>query len=132
MRLLVAFLYETILRSDLCDIKLYMTDPTAVRMEGFGIDIIYSVECEFFVDVCLCYHNSNDTYYVRIKKMEFVLCVPTYASQLDYYTPGSMHLGGGDLKVVCHLPTNSHDIFPRIGSHCFHLWTGPKCCPNLK
>ena len=36
------------------------------------------------------------------------------------------------LKVVCHLPTNSHDIFPRIGSHCFHLWTQPKCCPNLK
>ena len=36
------------------------------------------------------------------------------------------------LKVVCHLPTNSHDIFPRKGSHCFHLWTQPKCCPNLK
>ena len=36
------------------------------------------------------------------------------------------------LKVVCHLPTNSHDIFPRIGSHCFHLWTQPKCCLNLK
>ena len=36
------------------------------------------------------------------------------------------------LKVVCHLSTNSHDIFPRIGSHCFHLWTQPKCCPNLK
>ena len=36
------------------------------------------------------------------------------------------------LKVVCHLPTNSHDIFPRIGSHCFHLWTEPQCCPNLK
>ena len=36
------------------------------------------------------------------------------------------------LQVVCHLPTNSHDIFPRIGSHCFHLWTEPKCCPNLK
>ena len=77
-----------------------MADPTAVLMEGFGIDIIYSVECEFFVDVCLCYHNSNDTYYVRIKKMEFVLCVPTYASQLDYYTPGSMQLGGGDLTKI--------------------------------
>ena len=37
MRLLVAFLYETILRSDLCDIKLYMADPTAARLEGFGI-----------------------------------------------------------------------------------------------
>ena len=36
------------------------------------------------------------------------------------------------LKVVCHLPTNSNDIFPRIGSHCFHLWTQPECCPNLK
>ena len=36
------------------------------------------------------------------------------------------------LKVVCHLPTNSHDIFPRIGSHCFPLWTQSKCCPNLK
>ena len=36
------------------------------------------------------------------------------------------------LKVVCHLPTNSHDIFPRIGSHCFHFRTQPKCCPNLK
>ena len=37
MRLLVAFLYETILRSDLCDFKLYMADPTAARLEGFGI-----------------------------------------------------------------------------------------------
>ena len=25
------------------------------------------------------------------------------------------------LKVVCHLPTNSHDIFPSIERHCFHL-----------
>ena len=39
---------------------------------------------------------------------------------------------GNVLKVVCHLPTNSNDIFPRIGSHCFHLWTQPECCPNLK
>ena len=40
-------------------------------------DIIYSVECEFFfVDICLCYHKSNDTYYVRIKIMEFVPYVP--------------------------------------------------------
>ena len=37
MRLLAAFLYETILRSDLCDVKLYMADPTAVRLEAFGI-----------------------------------------------------------------------------------------------
>ena len=59
--------------------------------------IIYSVECEFFVDICLCYHNSNDTYYVRIKMMEFVPYVGTYTSQLDYYTPGSMQLDGGDL-----------------------------------
>ena len=27
------------------------------------------------------------------------------------------------LKGVCHLPTNTHYIFPRIVSHCFHLWT---------
>ena len=25
------------------------------------------------------------------------------------------------LKGVCHRPTNTHYIFPRIGSHCFHL-----------
>ena len=37
-----------------------------------------------------------------------------------------------NLKVVCHLPTNSHYIFPRIGSHYFHLWTQSKCCPDLK
>ena len=42
------------------------------------------------------------------------------------------HVGYQDLKVVCHLPTNSQDIFPRIGSHCFHLWTQPKYCSNLK
>ena len=42
--------------------------------------IIYSVECEFFVDICLCYHNSNDTYYVRIKLMEFVPYVPMLPS----------------------------------------------------
>ena len=42
--------------------------------------IIYSVECEFFVDICLCYHNSNDTYYVRIKMMEFVPYVPMLPS----------------------------------------------------
>ena len=99
MRLLVAFLYETILRSDLCDIKLYMADPTAVRMEGFGIYIIYSVECDFFVDVCLCYHNSNDTYYVRIKE-DGIRPLRTYASQLDYNTPGSMQLDGGDLTKI--------------------------------
>ena len=28
-----------------------------------------------------------------------------------------------DLKGVCHLPTNTHYIFPMIGSHCFHLST---------
>ena len=44
----------------------------------------------------------------------------------------SLPINAPPLKVVCHLPTNSHDIFPRIGSHCFHLWTQPKCCPNLK
>ena len=36
------------------------------------------------------------------------------------------------LKVVCRLQTNSHYIFPRIGSHGFHLWTQSKCCPDLK
>ena len=33
-------------------------------------------------------------------------------------------LGGqlpNQLKGVCHLPTNNHYIFPRRGSHCFHL-----------
>ena len=62
-------------------------------------DIIYSVECEFFVDVCLCYHNSNDTYYVRIKN-DRIRPLRTYASQLDYYTPGSMQLDGGDLTKI--------------------------------
>ena len=28
------------------------------------------------MDICRCYHNSNDTYYVRIKMMEFVPYVP--------------------------------------------------------
>ena len=36
------------------------------------------------------------------------------------------------LKVVCRLPTNSRDIFPRIERHYFHLWTQSKCGPNLK
>ena len=62
-------------------------------------DIIYSVECEFFVDVCLCYHNSNDTYYVRIKN-DGIRPLRTYASQLDYYTPGSMQLDGGDYTYL--------------------------------
>ena len=68
MRHLVAFLYETILRSDLCDIKLYMADPTAARMEGFGILFIPFSANFSWMSVYLCYHNSNDTYYVRIKK----------------------------------------------------------------
>ena len=30
-------------------------------------------------------------------------------------------------------PSNEFQwFFPRIGSHCFHLWTQPECCPNLK
>ena len=33
---------------------------------------------------------------------------------------------------MCHLQTNFHYIFPRTGSHCFHLWTQSKCCPDLK
>ena len=45
--------------------------------------IIYSVECKFFVDVCLCYHNSNN--YARIKN-DGIRPLRTYASQLDYYT----------------------------------------------
>ena len=31
------FFMKLLLRSDLCDIKLYMADPTAVQMEGFGV-----------------------------------------------------------------------------------------------
>ena len=92
-----AFLYETILRSDLCDIKLYMADPTSA--DGGLRGIIYSVECEFFVDVCLCYHNSNNTYYAHIKN-DGIRPLRTYASQLDYYTPGSMQLDGGDLTKI--------------------------------
>ena len=49
MILLVAFLYETILRSGLCDIKLYGR-PNRSAAGGLR-DIIYSVECEFFVAV---------------------------------------------------------------------------------
>ena len=62
--------------------------------------IIYSVECEFFVDICLCYHNSNDTYYVRMKMMEFVPDVPMLPSWIIIPTPGSMQLDGGDLIKI--------------------------------
>ena len=41
------FLYETKLRSDLCDIKLYMAGPTAVQMEGFGI-LFIPLSANFF------------------------------------------------------------------------------------
>ena len=50
---------------------IYMADTTAVQMEGFGI-LFIPLSANFFVDICLCYHKSNDTYYVRIKMMEFV------------------------------------------------------------
>ena len=98
MRLLVAFLCETILRSDLCDIKLYRYGRPNRGAAGGLRDIIYSAECEFFVDVCLCY-NSNDTYFVRIKN-DGIRPLRTYTSQLDYYTPGSMQLDGGDLTKM--------------------------------
>ena len=76
-----------------------MADPTAVQVEGFGI-LFIPLSANFFMDICLCYHKSNDAYYVRIKMMEFVPYVPAYASQLDYYTPGSMQLDGGDLTKI--------------------------------
>ena len=47
-------------------------------------DIIHSVECEFYADVCLCYHNSHDTYYGRIKN-DGIRPLRSCASQLDYY-----------------------------------------------
>ena len=75
-----------------------MADPTAVQMEGFGILFIPLI-ANFFVDICLCYHKSNDTYYVRIKN-DGIRPLRTYASQLDYYTPGSMQLDGGDLTKI--------------------------------
>ena len=53
-----------------------MADPTAVQVEGFGV-LFITLSAIFFVDICLCYHKSNDTYYVRIKMMEFVPYVPT-------------------------------------------------------
>ena len=49
--------------------------PNRNAARGLRDRYFYSLECEFFVDVCLCYHNSNDTYYVRIKMMAFVPCV---------------------------------------------------------
>ena len=73
------------MRSDLCDIKLYMADPTAVQMEGFGI-LFIPLSANFFVDICPCYHKSNDTYYVRTHKNDEIRPLRTYASQLDYYT----------------------------------------------
>ena len=56
-----------------------MADLTAVQMEGFGI-LFIPLSANFFVDICLCYHKSNDTYYVRIKMMEFVPYVPMLPS----------------------------------------------------
>ena len=56
-----------------------MADPTAVQMEGFGI-LFIPLSAIFFVDICLCYHKSNDTYYVRIKMVEFVPYVPMLPS----------------------------------------------------
>ena len=51
------------------------------------------------MDVCLCYHNSNNTYYERIQN-DGIRPLRTYASQLDYYIPGSMQLDGGDLTNI--------------------------------
>ena len=61
------------------------------------------------MDVCLCYHNSNDTYYVRIKN-DGIRPLRTYASQLDYYTPGSMQHDGGDYERARSAKRVSTDI----------------------
>ena len=42
-----------------------MADPTAVQMEGFGI-LFIPLSANFFVDICLCYHKSNDTHYAGV------------------------------------------------------------------
>ena len=45
----------------------------------------------------------------------------------------SHYVACNSLKVVCHLPANSHYIFPRIGgSHCFHLWDAIKVVSELE
>ena len=90
MILLVALLYETILRCDLCDIKLYMTDPTDVRLEGFGIlfiplsDNFSWMSVYVIIIVCLCYHNDIIIATTRImyayNMMEIVPCVPMLPS----------------------------------------------------
>ena len=88
--------------------------PNRSAAEEFR-DIIYSVECELFVDVCLCYHNSNDTYYVRIKN-DGIRPLRTYASQLDFYTPGSMQLDGGDLSKMHRVEWGKTHTFWKVGS----------------
>ena len=52
MRLLVAFLYETILRSDLCDIKLYYGrhkdyyTPCSMQLDGGDLTKMHTYLCE--------------------------------------------------------------------------------------
>ena len=70
-----------------------MADPTAVQMEGFGILFIPLSANFSWMSV---YYYAIITYYVRIKN-DGIRPLRTYASQLDYYTPGSMQLHGGDL-----------------------------------
>ena len=77
------------------------------------------------MDVCLCYHNSNDTYYVRIKN-DGIRPLRTYAFQLDYYTPGSMQLDGGDLtKIHTYLCEDVNGIcqLPSTTDFCSRQWS---------
>ena len=97
MRLLVAFLYETILRSDLCDINLYMADPTVLRLERFAM-LFIPLSANFSwrsVHVIIIATTRIDDI-----KNDGIPPLRTYASQLNHYTPGSMQLDGGDLTKM--------------------------------
>ena len=88
-----------------------MADTTAVQMEGFGVLFIplsanfswISVFVIMYAHV-LCTHKNDGIRPLR-----------TYASQLDYYTPGSMQLDGGDLtKIHAYLCEDIHGICPLL------------------
>ena len=62
-------------------------------------DIIYSVECDFFRGY-LSMLSYKQRHVLCAHKNDGIRPLRTYASQLDYYTPVSMQLDGGDLTKI--------------------------------
>ena len=67
------------MHSDLCDIKLYMADPTAVQLEGLGILFIPLSANFSWMSVYVIIIATTRIMYAY-KMLEFVPCVPMLPS----------------------------------------------------